>query len=369
MADRLEGPLGKRIAVIDVGTRAARLLIADDDSLDGGFEFYRFRNEGARTAMGEGRIEDGITFEEGIHGGADGQGTGVVRTARRISRLADDAVMRTVEALRGFGDRCRQERVDKVIAVGTAALRDAANQGDVIETIEAETGIRVRPIEQRLEGELSILAALVSMHGTVVPYGAAILMIDQGGGSAEVSVGGLDENNKLNHYGSVSLDLGTDRLLEDFRAYPDEDLRKRHVKLMAMIRDVVADTPGFDDAPAPKVAVGIGSAITTATHKKRNRQQHGTRITTEEMQRLVDRHLDLRESDDDLDRYSDRVASDLPESMRESLLILCGLPSYQLLLERYEHECLWVCGAGLRYGVFISEVQSRHEWPDCWTGR
>jgi exopolyphosphatase/guanosine-5'-triphosphate,3'-diphosphate pyrophosphatase len=90
-------------------------------------------------------------------------------------------------------------------AVATSAVREAANGGDLIEAIEQQTGIRVRVVTGLEEARLIYLGVRHSMD-----FGDRnVLIVDIGGGSVELIVGGRDT---LLH--AASLKLGAIRLNE-----------------------------------------------------------------------------------------------------------------------------------------------------------
>lgn len=165
------------LAAIDVGTNAARLMLAHlypDGRL---IPFYKRR---APIRPGEGVFASGA--------------------------MADAVAGRLIETLRGFAGVCRAHDA-RVRAVATSSLRDAANAKAVLRRIRHETGINLHVISGEEEAHLisrGILAARASPHQA--------LLIDIGGGSTEISLV-ADGRPAL----ARSLQLGTVRITEQYR--------------------------------------------------------------------------------------------------------------------------------------------------------
>src|SRR5512135_3033787 len=104
-------PLGRILAVIDVGTNAVRLELARPLP-DGSFELIHSERDPVRP------------------------GEGVFRTGR-IPREVEDRLLRT---LRRYAALARRHRAS-VRAVATSAVREAKNGPDVVRRVKKETGI------------------------------------------------------------------------------------------------------------------------------------------------------------------------------------------------------------------------------------
>ncbi len=97
-------------------------------------------------------------------------------------RLSDEAMDRTVAALRVCADKLKRRNVHLARSVATEACRRASNGVEFIERVRAETGIRLDIISAREEARLAVLGChilLESGHGPA-------LVFDIGGGSTEL---------------------------------------------------------------------------------------------------------------------------------------------------------------------------------------
>jgi exopolyphosphatase/guanosine-5'-triphosphate,3'-diphosphate pyrophosphatase len=171
-----------RLAAIDLGTVTARLLIADVRP-EGIFELQR---QTRITHLGENLSETGMIGSAAIE----------------RERVACRQFLSTISAV-GAGDG---RPVERVIAVATSAMRDAANSAEVCEVLRGE-GLDVTVIAGRREAELSFLGTLSGFAGgsplggescelpdvapcdAGLPDGGAVLVVDVGGGSTEVVLG------------------------------------------------------------------------------------------------------------------------------------------------------------------------------------
>jgi len=138
-------------AALDLGTNNCRLLIA-----------HQTRN-GFRVVDGFSRI---VRLGEGV----SAAGT-----------LSDQAIERTVEALKICAKKMSRRRVSESRCVATQAARSAGNISYFVERVKEEAGIDLEVISPREEAELTLtgcFSLLDQSHDHA-------LMFDVGGGSAE----------------------------------------------------------------------------------------------------------------------------------------------------------------------------------------
>ncbi len=145
---RLSGrAISKRIALLELGSNAARFLLARVTPGDG---FRVLREERVQTRLGGGR-------------------------PGRLSRAAVDE---TVRAVRRFLSRAREKERPRVVAVATAAVREAVNREGLLGVLRRDEGVRVRILSERQEarlGALAVLRSLPVMEGLVVDLGGSSL--------------------------------------------------------------------------------------------------------------------------------------------------------------------------------------------------
>ncbi|HUG54616.1 MAG TPA: Ppx/GppA phosphatase family protein, partial [Vicinamibacteria bacterium] len=166
--------------------------------------------------------------------------------ARTLSRgkLSTSAMQRGLEALRKYKRLSESAGAEKILAVATSAVREAANGEDFLERVGRELGIWPRAVSGDEEARLIYLAALHSIH----LEGRRALVIDIGGGSVELAVGG----GQGMEYGA-SEKLGVLRMSEEFvgsdpLGAKDESRLVKHVqKTLAPHRDRLRGS-GFECA-------------------------------------------------------------------------------------------------------------------------
>jgi exopolyphosphatase / guanosine-5'-triphosphate,3'-diphosphate pyrophosphatase len=90
-----------------------------------------------------------------------------------------------LQVLSNFRRLAESHKVDEIIAVATSATREAENGGEFLQAINDQTSIRARVISGTEEARLIHMAAV---YGVSVPKDAVVL-IDIGGGSVEVTLG------------------------------------------------------------------------------------------------------------------------------------------------------------------------------------
>jgi exopolyphosphatase/guanosine-5'-triphosphate,3'-diphosphate pyrophosphatase len=109
----------------------------------------------------------------------------IVRLGERLAqtgRLSDDAMLRTIDALRVCANKLKWRRVDKVRLVATEACRMAENGPDFISRVRDETGLRLEIIDRETEAGLAATGA----EPLVDREAETALVFDIGGGSTEV---------------------------------------------------------------------------------------------------------------------------------------------------------------------------------------
>jgi exopolyphosphatase/guanosine-5'-triphosphate,3'-diphosphate pyrophosphatase len=257
-----------RIAAIDVGSNTLRLLIVE---MAGPQNFVPLHEEQAITRLGEGLGQVGA--DPRVCPSMTGEHMG-------SPLLSSAATARSLAVLKQFGERAREYGVQEILAVGTRALREAANGKAFAEAVEQEAGYPLRIIDGGHEARL----ALMGVFGAL-PHLDNILLVDIGGGSTEFTlagrqgsgVGGREsgirekkaegrrqkaESSKI--VWSDSTDLGVVRLLEQFLQH-DPPTKEEIIRLSEYIKEKIK---GLIPAPRlltsnPCLLVGTAGTYTT----------------------------------------------------------------------------------------------------------
>jgi exopolyphosphatase/guanosine-5'-triphosphate,3'-diphosphate pyrophosphatase len=245
----------RRSAFIDVGTNTILCLIAE---LRDTGRFRVLDDLGEITRLGQGVDRTGLISPEGEQ--------------------------RSLEVLERYLDHCKSLGVEEIIAVGTSALRDAKNSGDVRARVYDKLGIDIRVISGDEEAAYSFSAV---QRGLSL-VGQELLVIDIGGGSTE-----LIRGNQSGVCQAISIDLGSVRLTE--RYLPSDPVRPEEVGQMtaAIDRELSLLAEHGIAAKATVTVVGIAGTFTTlaAIEKKLARysrsQVHGATLTLAEVRRQI----------------------------------------------------------------------------------
>ncbi|TVP67953.1 MAG: exopolyphosphatase [Nitriliruptor sp.] len=139
--------------------------------------------------------------------------------------LDDLALARTLEAIAGFREVWASYGVEgRVRIAATSAVRDAADRARFFDGVRAETGVEAEVITGEEEAQLAFLGAAMA-----VEVARPTAVIDIGGGSTELIVGGSDGEVA----GWVSLQLGCVRVTERHLASdPPSDGELRSARAM-----------------------------------------------------------------------------------------------------------------------------------------
>ena len=169
-----------RLAAIDIGSNAMRLLINDVIELNGKPHFVKLGLFRVPVRLGWDVFNDG--------------------------KISDQNIQRLISALSAYKNFTDAYQVDFLRACATSAMRDANNSKQIIANIQQSTGIDLEVIHGKVEAELIRQAEWQGNLNKQVDY----LYMDVGGGSTEYSLYRGNEVIK-----SKSFNIGTIRLLAD----------------------------------------------------------------------------------------------------------------------------------------------------------
>lgn len=145
-------------------------------------------------------------------------------------RISDEAVDRTIEALKICAAKIRRRKVTKMRHVATEACRKAENCDEFLARVLEETGVKLDVIAPQEEAHL----AVAGCQALLDPEARRALVFDIGGGSTEliwVSVGKFAEPHIL---GWTSIPLGVVNLSESF---PEGDSGTHYQAMIDCVRE------------------------------------------------------------------------------------------------------------------------------------
>ncbi|MEO8772171.1 MAG: exopolyphosphatase [Ferruginibacter sp.] len=127
-----------------------------------------------------------------------------------------------VQTLKAFRHLINAYQVDAIKACATSAMRDAANAGEILDTVKRETGLEIDVISGDTEANLVYENHVAENMDKDHSY----MYIDVGGGSTETS---FFSNGKLVF--KKSYNIGTIRLLKKMVTERDWDEMKEEIKV------------------------------------------------------------------------------------------------------------------------------------------
>jgi exopolyphosphatase / guanosine-5'-triphosphate,3'-diphosphate pyrophosphatase len=187
----------ERVAVIDMGSNSWRLVVYGYEPGTPWWSLVDEIREAVRISAGMAELGDALRPE-------------------RVDRALHTAAV--------FSAFCRARGIDRIEAVATSALRDAANGPQLLDRIQSQTGLTARVISGSEEARYGWLAIA---NSTTIEDGFGL---DMGGGSIQAL---RLEDRRL--AASASLRLGSVRVSEEF--LPGE---KAPAKAMRSLRKRVA---------------------------------------------------------------------------------------------------------------------------------
>ena len=214
----------QRIAMIDIGSNSARLVINRIHSAKSYSMIYS-QKETLRLSQ---KIDD-------------------------KGNLTNEGIKAAVSTLNNFAHMYKLFKVDKTLAVCTAAIRNANNSAAVLAELQQQTKVPVKVISGEQEARYSFWGAINSLD---VEDG---LFFDLGGGSTELI---LVRNREIVF--SVSLPIGTVNMTDKFdNAEKNFDQDTAYKKMYDFIAEKMQDLPWIKSVELPLIGIG-GTARTVA---------------------------------------------------------------------------------------------------------
>ena len=297
-------------AVIDIGTNSIKLLVMD---ISGERECV-LSDRCVITRLGEGVAGSGL--------------------------ISGDAAERALSVLRDMAAEASALNCDSIVAVGTQALRIAANSTGFIDRVEKSLGFRISVISGDEEARLSFCAAVSEL----LPEGSSeeALVLDVGGGSSEIICGRTEVISFR-----LSLPLGALSLHQKFFDSYNQTAVPQAIILSARdrIKSILNEHSSMLD-PMKKTAmcVGVGGTITTLAAVKNF--YCGTESNLLMERNEIERQINLYSSMSSENRLTIKGL----QKGREDI-IFSGACIVAELLDFAGISSITVTERGLRYGV------------------
>ncbi|MBU6153142.1 MAG: Ppx/GppA family phosphatase [Bdellovibrionales bacterium] len=250
-----------RIAIIDLGTNSIRFDIHEvSASRKGTHQHRRLYREKTMVRLGQDLFLNG--------------------------KLSEESKRRTLEAALSFHSTMEALSVDRCVAFGTAAIRDASDGETFLLELKKKTGIEFRMITGAEEASLIAKGVLNNQPG--LPKGVFAL-IDIGGGSTEVSI--CKGRTVLR---SHSFNLGVAKLQQVFlKTQPPAQTKKNQndpvSELRQFIKSVVLPKLLIESWPkAPTIIGSSGSIIALAKLVNRDKDRGNLPFESKHLSKVVE---------------------------------------------------------------------------------
>lgn len=307
----------QRIAIIDIGSNSARLVIS-----------HIYKNGAYNMVYNQ---KEALRLSQKV----DGQ-----------NLLTEEAFTSTIDTMRSFAHMCKIYQADKTIAVATAAIRNASNGGELVAKVAELTGIQLHIISGNTEAYISYLGVINTLD---VKNG---IIFDLGGGSTELI---LFKNRKILE--SVSLPLGAVNTTGMFNIR-NEMPSNVYNDLNAFIMSRLSQYPWLKQNNLPLIGVG-GTARTVAKIIQRAKKYPATKIHNYAYPVQTFRSFFNKLRLTNLEQR--KKISGL--STERSDIILAGSSIISCLLEATGAKKLITSGCGLREGLFYDYYSKSNNVP------
>lgn len=308
MPERRRSARPEPVAVIDIGSNSGRVMVFERDAPD-----HLRLLAGSRAPLR------------------------LIRDVDRRAELSESTMARTMEALRDFQAIAASAGATRVVAVGTAALRDAGNGARFTERVRRELGIRIEIIGGLAEARWGFVGAI---RGLGVSDGA---LFDLGGGSLQIT-----RFRRRRMQSAISMPLGALRLSEKFLS-DDPPTRKQLRRLRDHVRGwLKAESIGR--LPTGHQLVGTGGTLRNLAKIDRQARHyaigslHSYELPVDRLADVVDRLATTK--------YKRR--DDIPGlSAERADSIVGGAVAIHTLAEFVGAERIFVSGQGVREGIAL----------------
>lgn len=307
---------GRRMAIIDLGSNTARLVLMNCQP---GYA-YHLENE----------IREVVRLRAGM-------------TQKSLSEEAMDRALFTLRLFRRF---CDSQVPDLILATATSAVREADNGREFLRRVESEVGLKLRLLSGEKE---AYYGALGAQNCLVIQDG---VILDVGGGSAQISqiVGGRFRRG-------CALSLGAVALTERFVRHDPID-RSELGRIQREIQTELQNLEWPRDSRGPLIALGGTVRNLAKIDAKRTgfplNNINGFTLTRDSLSETIEilREQPLAEREKVRGLKKDRADIILPGAM-----VVLALMDFLKLGE------LTVSQYGLREGLFFEHFWSDLKYP------
>jgi len=298
----------KRVAVIDIGSNSARVVVFQRSSR---FGFHLIKEQKANVRISQGSFENN-------------------------SYLQDDAINKAIDALATFKKIIKDYKARKTLIIATAAVRNAPNRYQFLKSVRDKLKLNIKIIDGNKEAYYGAMSVK-----NLLPVGNSAISVDIGGGSCDIA---LINNKKI--IDTISLNIGTITIKELFS---DKDLPlQKAIDFINKQLDKIPDS--FNNALEAVAIGGVLRAFAKALMQNSNysfKKIHAFEYKLDEQKEFIAAILNATK-DKDLEKLN--IKESRFDTIKEGLLI------FKLLLERLNINQVITSSVGVREGLFLHDM-------------
>ncbi|MGC1263703.1 MAG: hypothetical protein WA932_07050 [Nitrososphaeraceae archaeon] len=303
-----------KISIIDIGSNTIKLVIYDvreDNS------FIGIHQESTKVRLGE-----SLAFSDS---------------------LSEQSILKSIDVLLLYRDIIRLESANKVVCVGTSAVRESKNGKYFIDQVLKKTGFKVRVLSGEEEAYYSYLGASMA---TCIPNG---LFFDLGGGSLELV---YTEDFKVKK--AQALPLGALRLSRTFASQDGSFSKKDCDNMTQKILDTLPTKKGYGIGIDASL-VGAGGTLRALARVDQKRagfpfeKVHNYRLKLSTIESLRKDLSTLKPSE---------ISSRWPIDSTRVETIVAGIYVIHSIMKKFDFDEIIISGYGIREGILASFIHS-----------
>jgi exopolyphosphatase/guanosine-5'-triphosphate,3'-diphosphate pyrophosphatase len=317
-------PPVRPIAVIDIGTTAIRMAIAEID--------------------GSGNVRTLETVSQGVDLGKDTFTRGIIKRG-----TIEDCV-KVLVSYRQLLHEYQVTSTDQIRVVATSAVREAANRLSFIDRIYIATGLTVEPLDEAEVNRITFVGIQPYLDSERALASAKTLVVEVGGGSTEVL---LVQSRQVVY--SHTYRLGSLRLREMLEEHRLPKLKVRSImqsQIGRTVDEIVVHVPS--EGSTELIALGGDVRFAAAQILPEKKLQHLGRVSTASLERFTDKVLEMS-PDEIVQKY--QISFPDAETLGPALL------AYSLLARTLHLDHILVTNVNLRDGL-LKDLAVRGAWTE-----